>query len=301
MQRHLTILAWLLLIIYIFLLSSSHHETPSTVLFQRRLPTGLGDRILVLVGAAAAAKSVNPKTTLLYHWFNERRDRNYSAELVEQALTLPSSIKIYSSNAPQTATEVWDDTVWGKGRLPPAEGYDCVPELVPKTYARLQIDANLFAQRYQELGLSLMNHVPVNQEYIVVHVRGGDKRERFGHCLDKSMLSSLPFKIRVVTDDVRLAKSLVAGTITVRSRNLFHDLEIIMGASGIIMHSPAGWSSFSAMGAFFRNIPVLTTAQDPWRLDMFKKQGALLHRWFRCDQILDFKQSVLRRAQPYTE
>ena len=88
-----------------------------------------------------------------------------------------------------------------------------------------------------------------------------------------------------MSDDPALARQFVKSG---GGGDVFDDLAVLLGASGVVMHSPGGWSAFSAMAPFFRGIPTLTTAHDLWQLSTFRRAGAKLDGWYTCDTMAAF-------------
>ena len=263
-----------------------------SVLYSRELPSGLGDRLLVLVGAAAMLTHNDPCAVLHYRWMNGPH-RVYGVSDVVTKLALPRGLQLSPPTPP--AAIIWGKALWSGGRLPPTHGYDCVPELVPATFRGGVAQTSSagttphsgFVEHYRAFASTIMPQVPPRQGYIAVHVRGTDKRGGFPDCLSET-LRRLSVPLRVVTDDPALARTRLLGRAAANASDVFSDLAVILGASGIVMHSPGGWSAFSAMGAFFRGIPTLTTARDRWQLDLFRRAGATLDGWYECGQVHAF-------------
>lgn len=256
------------------------------ILYDRHLGSGLGDRLLCLVGVAAIATFNDPGAIVHYNWINTK-GRTYNITRLAPALAIPSL-----SFTAKGYTYKWGAALWGRGELPPHSGYDCVPELIPKTFRGLSnINMNEFHQHYLSLSRQIFPSILNNnsEPYIVLHIRGTDKANRDKHCLPE-IIDINTQKIKTVTDDVKYARNFV--TYPLQHRSVKEDLAIILGASGIIIHSPHGWSAFSSMGSFFRSIPTISTAHDNKQLDLYRSAGAQLPGWYNCSTISDFFTSV---------
>ena len=259
---------------------------PRRIVYARRLGTGLGDRMLVLIGATAMATFNERDAVLHYHWINTAH-RSYDVAALMATMHLPTSLLI--SPTPVYTSHIWRRGVWGVGALPAANGYDCVPELIPQTFFKQNhVDTKVFLKHYASVARQFVAKV-ASKSHIVLHVRGTDKGYGFKHCVRHARHALRHSVIRVVTDDVAYAQRLFP-TSTVRKQSELADLQTLLGASCIIMHSPGGWSAFSAMAGFFNNIPVLTTAVDTWQLQVFRNAGATLPGWYDCNSIADFVQ-----------
>lgn len=256
------------------------------IVYRRRLPTGLGDRMLILIGAASLASFNKTCVVLHYKWINDANNRYYDAKEVETKLSLPFPLSL---SRPPFVSERWDESVWGTGRLTPTSGYDCVPELLPFTY-RSAVMRKGFLEHYRAVASQVMPSVRLRQGYVAVHIRGTDKRITYAHCLSH-VLRQLVVPVKIVSDDPKLAYEATKQR-TVTSADVYSDLAVLLGASGIVMHSPGGWSAFSAMASFFRSVPTITTATDTWQLELFRNAGASLPGWYTCDEVSKFASAV---------
>lgn len=150
-----------------------------------------------------------------------------------------------------------------------------------------------FAQAYRRVAEELDIRKPsdattepsfLNEKYIVLHVRGTDKPAPLYEFNTQKILSLLPAKSTIVaiTDDESLLDSILTHS-TIRLPNVirldnhkirndtgdkdthdpFRDFRILLGAIGIIQHSPSGWSAFSSLASMLRQIPLINTWIGP--------------------------------------
>lgn len=73
------------------------------------------------------------------------------------------------------------------------------------------------------------------------------------------------------------------------------DINIMMRACGIIQVEASGWSSFSNLASFIREVPLLNVG--PGGLQRFRKYGELPHYLYPSDNVSEFVKAGVERCQ----
>jgi hypothetical protein len=288
--------------------------------YDRELFTGLGDRLLVLVGISALAHLQDPMLKVIFVWENRYHwtFMNYDLEELKASVQLPPNLHLVSSYQCQPGDVVWQHR---GGELSADQGNDAIPELIPRTTTDgREHSVPAFLAAYSAMAGHVDFRPPAGSVevsglvdsdadvYLCLHIRGSDKK---GEAADftRRVLERVgrDYPIVVVTDDPELAANITGSirvlTVQARGRNaVFADLQVLQGAAGIIQHSPEGWSAFSNMASLFRGTPLINTF-DPagdathwvYRPHMFREHGATLPLWFNYTETAAFLGAVRRR------
>jgi hypothetical protein len=315
-------------------LSSTRKGTLPRLKYHRELYTGLGDRFSVMIAAQAMARASGAES-LVFFWYEDNANSGshlyYSLSEIQQYVKFPSDMMVVPRPMFNSMTVSMPEFKWEGNSLATCCGYDGIRTLAYKTmglpdgYSATEAE---FLSAYAEVGaewdiqgVSLPSTLP--KRYVVMHVRGGDKYrdvEKDLYCTDRAvdavsaMLDTHDLRphvgIVMITDDTRLAahfRSRLPGIITLdkagsKMESEMRDLKMMMGAQGIIQHSPLGWSAFSSVIAMTKNIPMINTWNryaDHLLIDAEWKQGRPAEL-FTCRDMNDFVDQVSLRLQNAT-
>jgi hypothetical protein len=196
----------------------------------------------------------------------------------------------------------------------------------------IKLDRDVFFETYhrvaKEFVLKNRQNMAVSGlpegKYVVLHVRGMDKPCPLSEFDTVNVLTKLPSELTIVaiSDNDTLLESIISNQSISRLHIiklsdvkldkyevLFHDLRILMAASGIVQHSSNGWSAYSSTAAMIREIPLINTwigrpvNSDRQNLVLgtlagFKRVGGVpeeLQSANRADEILRWVQRVQNR------
>ncbi len=202
----------------------------------------------------------------------------------------------------------------------------------------MKLDRDVFFEAYRRVAREFVLKNRQNMavpglpegKYVVLHVRGKDKSNApLSEFETVNVLTKVPSELTVVaiSDDDTLLESIISNQSLSRLRimklpeiveevakhgkyeAIFRDLRVLMAASGIVQHSPNGWSAYSSVAAMIREIPLINTwigrPADPDRqgfvlgtLQGFNRVGGVpeeLQSANRADEIVRWVQRVQNR------
>lgn len=158
--------------------------------FDRRICSGLGDRLLAIFSAYTIAL-LNNKTLVARWCVGDRSDRTYPLAALQTHVKLPDGIKLLADDQFDrflAEAAVKDASIEYEGQeLPAFHGYDGVPSLAFRTMGLkggVPIHRQLFEDAYyrwtKQIQCGAMCTLPGNSSYLVLHIRQGDKALEHG-------------------------------------------------------------------------------------------------------------------------
>ena len=288
-----------------------------------QLHTGLGDRISVLVGIAAVARLVSTEPVSIA-WSNAEGavERTYPLKKVREFVKLPSNLAVVS--AEKLVGLKLPDIIQDGGQLPPTNGFDGIPQLIPQTLSNFNItNRSSFIASYRQAKreFSIRQRVgPLpDTPYIALHIRGGDRSEDLQRFDTQTVIDlvqqQLSIPVIAVSDDPtkipyriqgeecwELPHSDPTNPVSRTQRDLY-DLHILMNACGIIQHAAIGWSAFSNVASLLRDVPLISTyvprnssVSDAFFYpDAFRQRGGAPEYWYRHSEAALFANAVRDR------
>lgn len=268
--------------------------------YNRVLNTGFGDRLSVYLTVAAAAATVSGE---VYTFWEPQPDFgctvcDVSFDRIQQYVTWPPNLKVltkekYNEIAVNCSGNIQYNI---QGLLESYWAFDGVYSLawktmrLPEPLPTLQLDdfVESYRQVAKQLKINITKHpMLVEQKYVVLHVRAGDKSAPPNHFNTFEILRQLPqgMPIIVITDDDEQLPLIIpnhhipilnASThlnssepsslrifrfprTAERYEALMQDFQVLLGATGIIQHALNAWSSYSSVAAMMNAIPLLNT------------------------------------------
>jgi hypothetical protein len=275
-------------------------------IYTRSLESGLGDRLIVLLGTTAVSKLFDKN--LYYYWSNSRKidaakkiGRYYRFDIIDKVIKWPTNFIINKSKIMNS--KLIELKHRNGGLIPCNEAFDCVPDLIPFTYDEFCPDPSILKDYIVSLTEVcnefdiLIGNIPT-EKYICLHIRGGDKRNLHDvndtNNILKVIEDKLQLPVLIVTDDdifrqqFKISHNLTfeySKYDTQEERDLY-DLKLLMNSRYIIQYSPNGWSAYSNLASMLRKIPLLNCSSQSFnRLDEFRKKGSNLNYWFKKDEL----------------
>lgn len=260
--------------------STNNNTAARVALFDRRICSGLGDRLLAIFSAYTIAVLNNRSLVARWCEQSDRDDRIYPLATLQMHLRLPDGIKLLVDNDYDKLEISKNDALvkYEGQELEAFEGYDGVPSLAFRTMAlddSVSINRQLFENAYYNWTKQIKCDLPPNKSsgYLVLHIRQGDKTYEHGshpfvpgipnkqYCTHEAISHFTEKPIYVISDDYALKQKVVLSypTIMIGSDGVYDDLCLMMNSQGIIQHSPVGWSALSAVAAFAAEIPLMST------------------------------------------
>ena len=164
-----------------------------------------------------------------------------------------------------------------------------------------------FTRAYHIVGAQLAPRVQPERG-VVLHVRApGDNTYAPRYERDPSLFCTLKVlssvlkrghKVVVISDDLEHAWGALqphSDMLTFSRGTAFDDMAVLLGATGIVQHSPTGYSSYSSVPAMARGIPLLNTYMgDDHRYSSFLEMPKEFHT---CAQRKRFVRRLATRVQ----
>lgn len=255
-------------------------EPNTTWRYNRRVCSGLGDRMCLMFMMSALGRAAN--AIVHVRWCEGEGNRLYDLSSFRSILGTPPHVVLVPDSVFDAQTAGMPDVLFDHTEIAAREGYDCVYTLGPKTFrAPAPFNTSLFTRAYHSAGRdwTLPRSSP---PYVVLHIRGTDKLDPnlndFFTTETVRAVAAAGLHIMVVSDDHPLTESILQNTDHVPTfapdDNVYHHVALLHGARGIIQHSQDGWSAFSSSVALFRGIPLLNTWKGAFnRIREFEKIG----------------------------
>jgi hypothetical protein len=262
-------------------------------LFDRRICSGLGDRLLAIFSAYTIAVINNRSLVARWCEQSDRDDRSYPLAELQMHVRLPDGITLLADDqyeSFQVSVGTDNAKVEYEGQeLKAFYGYDGVPSLAFRAMALkggVPISRQLFENTYygwtRQIRCNATCGMPANHSYYVLHIRQGDKTYEHGsqpfvpgvpnqkYCTHEAIakFAERGIPIYLVSDEDGLKQKVALsypGVVKPASASsghytqVFCDLCLMMNSRGIIQHSPMGWSALSAAAAFAAEIPLMST------------------------------------------
>jgi hypothetical protein len=299
---------WFCLCAFIALVLAQEHQQRANaqprLCYDRVLNTGFGDRLSVYLTAAAAAATVLGE---VYMFWEPQHSSACPSNVCELSFDRIQEYAIWPPNLKILPKEMYNESEIScrsiryniPGLLPSYYAYDGVYPLAWKTIMLPEplrpLQLHNFVESYRQVAKQLKINIAkhpmlLDQKYVVVHVRGGDKSGPHSHFNTLDILRQLPhgMPIIVVTDSDDYLPLIIPNTtipILTASTNISHphssepsslsifrfpkaaeryegimqDFQLLLGATGIIQHSTGAWSSYSSVAAMAYGIPLLNT------------------------------------------
>ena len=246
--------------------SSSYANTTCSMKYDRSLPTGLGDRISIYMVVAAIARMTNIKICVYWENIGHRNDRNYSWDKLKKYVKFPSDLVWVKKEEIKGLTIV--ELTHEGGQLKPCCQFDVVPELAFRTF-KYFLDKTTYLKAYRDVSKDFEINLDVESyPFIAVHVRGADKfTDAFVansmFVLDEIREQCKTLKIVCVSDDEHLSAKMeleMMATTGTKLGDELRDLKYLLNSVGIVQVCPTGWSAYSNLISFLRELPLLNTS-----------------------------------------
>ena len=265
---------------------------PKVALFDRRICSGLGDRLLAIFSVYTIAVLNNHSLVARWCERGSSEERTYPLAALQMYMTLPSGIKLLADDKydnyladvnPNSSAKI----TYEGHELPATAAYDGIPALAFRTMALdggVPIDRQLFEHAYyhwtKQIQCNPTCGLPANHSYLVLHIRQGDKTFEHGsqpfvpgapnekYCTHEAIkkFTERQLPIYCISDNNELKQSIAQsypGVVNLASglgqSQVFCDFCLMINSQGIIQHSPVGWSALSSAAAFAAEIPLLST------------------------------------------
>ena len=314
-------------------ISHEYPRHPKYYLFDRAICTGLGDRVGTMLTLAALGRSHSAK--VVFRWCHDGKEissrmlphipawhgyDNYSLPEFKTRFFPPSEVVLVEriTHEHQKLPRVQ----WSGVGIPAEQGSDSVYTIAWKTtrLGYMPISAHKFKTSYQAVArpfaaqaFDLQNR---NNTYIALHLRGPDNNTYWPpdgawddltlYCTGKVLRKLLALNVTLVaiSNNKEWANTLLGGRLAVREFvSAYDDFSLLLGATGIVQHAWAGWSSFSTVPALASGAPLINTFRGvPHRYGLFRAQGgALPSELYDCTQIDEFvhRVNVNARVTPH--
>ena len=153
---------------------------PSTLLrYNRRICSGLGDRMGIILNVAAFALSMNASCVMFWCEENAGTYRYYGIDDVRMYMVIPTNIILLTVEEFDVTTRDIPDIQYNTGALPATEAYDSVYSLahLTMTFAGSTVLHKTFVAAYRRVGSewTVRSGTDLQQAYIVLHIRQDDK------------------------------------------------------------------------------------------------------------------------------
>ena len=252
----------------------------SVWVYNRTICSGLGDRLGALLTVAALARISNVDVEM--EWCDGDLSRvygnvrahipewhgfNYSRVEFLDAFGVPSNIRLVDKFTERGRPSV----SYVGGELPAEEARDQVYTLASRTtHLHKPAHHDDFVRAYHVVGAQLAPRQPTTHGYVVLHVRAPGKNSyapRYvrdpGLFCTRRILSAIlrrDYPVILISDDLAFAQEAVAPhVLPIANGTAFEDMALLLGALGIVQHSPTGYSSYSSVPAMARGIPLINT------------------------------------------
>jgi hypothetical protein len=290
--------------------------------YQNPICTGLGDRLgIVLSLSALASLHHGANSTVYMEWCSNTMrvvqgnpmffmyipgwtGWAYPNNDVQAHISLPSNVKFYPDNSSPPFGLPLQAVLHGS-QAPAWHGipqtntlYWKALELTPPPHAW---SAQEYLQAYYDAGKQLQSTSPQDPEpYIVIHIRGPDHntyRGGEGSFCTRYIIKQLQARVkkhrlRVISNNYTHSTHLMRGLRsieTVHGGSALSDLQILLGATGIVQHASEGWSSYSSVPAMAKAIPLINTYTGlDHRYKVFARYGEVPPEFHMCDQLAMF-------------
>lgn len=298
------------------IITSPEPEPTLWTKYDRRLCTGLGDRLSIMLAVAALARSQNASCYFYWCVDNVGSHLFYSFEDISKYMVFPKNVVVLSLDEFNLRSAGALAIAFEGGELPAVNAYDGVYTLAEKTMILPNHTASheAFLSAYRQVGQEWTIHNPIMKlprPYIVLHLRQGDKTESnldsdlvpdsSTYCTFDILTTMRAYEVQVVliSDDPEAKKhvlkhfgDIVAVPVTRGFSKIqveMMDLDLLSNAAGIIQHVTLGWSAYSSTVAMAKGIPLVTTMRNGWsRLDDFREKGGCPPELMKCDQVGSF-------------
>ena len=250
-------------------------------IYDRTICSGLGDRLGALLTVATLAHMAAVDVEM--EWCSGDLSRvhgnvrahipewtgfNYSRVEFLDAFSVPPSIRLVDRFEDRSLPSI----SFVGNELPAEEGRDQVYTLASRTtHLSWPVHSDDFTRAYHVVGAQLASRQPRPMgPYVVLHVRAPGKntyaptsvRDPSLFCTRRVLRSVLGHghQVVLISDDLAFAMAAIAPhSLTVADGTAFGDMALLLGATGIIQHSPTGYSSYSSVPAMAHGIPLLNT------------------------------------------
>lgn len=290
-----------------------------TWLFDTPICTGLGDRLGFVVSLSALAR-LNDNATVYMEWCTDPKRAvlanprhmvfipgwvgyDYPLERVFERFTLPGNVRF---GAPPGGYKL----VTSHWQAPAIEGIPLTRTLYFKALRMGEVGDADHEQAYLEAGAELRSRRNEQGEpYVVVHFRCPDSNtynsgDAGRYCTRRVIrrLHRAGVGMRVITNDYNLTGMWLEGLEgfeVLSGGDALGDMQVILGASGIVQHAEAGWSAFTSVPAMAKQIPLINTYKGvrEHRYDFFQHYGDLPGEFFSCEGAKLFYRSLLFKSK----
>ena len=307
---------FLLLTCHLFTYTSGHPRW----LFDLPICTGLGDRLGHIISLSALAHLGSNNSTVLMEWCTDAQRAagtnplhkayipgwtgwEYPLDTLRAHITLPSNVELFPEGT--FPNQPYGLVTFGH-TAPAIQGISMTSTLYWKALRLAEADwsPNDYLQAYRRAGKELTSiHSTCTDSYVLVHFRCPDHnthmRDDLSFCTRRVLrrLHEAGVSMKVISNNYTIASRWMRGLPAIQMMqggSAYTDMQLVLGAAGIVQHASEGWSSYTSVPAMAKGIPLMNTYTGrDHRFDYFMQFGDLPEEFFSCRQIKRFMAAVV--------